>query len=92
LLDGVELRTHFVSQAGNQRFNSRNATRKCPVSLPHRNMDDHALAAFAMLRAHAAEETNLQDGLKSDIRRMALGCKLVLLSDDQTQPHATTLK
>jgi hypothetical protein len=54
LLDGIDLRTHFVSQAVNHRINPRNATRKSPVSLPHRNMGDHALAAFAMLRADEA--------------------------------------
>ena len=39
-------------------------------------MGDYALAAFAMLRAHAAEETNLQDGSKLPF---AATCSKILL-------------
>jgi hypothetical protein len=39
-------------------------------------MGDHALAAFAMLRADAAEETNLQDGLTATVSCVCTSKKL----------------
>lgn len=40
---------------------------ECPIIPPQRGTETYAVAAISTLRAHAAETTNLQDGLEADI-------------------------